>query len=128
MSEAVKVILREHGSISAVLHGLLFVVNETRERQAAPNFELLRAMVHYIDAFPDRLHHPKEDRYLFPAIRARTHDADGAIQRLEEQHAHGAVLIAQLAEAIDAYEREGRSGSGILQTWRSSIQSFTGST
>ena len=30
-----------------------------------PQFPLLRAMLHYIKAFPETLHHPKEDAYLF---------------------------------------------------------------
>jgi hemerythrin-like domain-containing protein len=110
MSEAVKVILREHGSIGSVLHGLLFVVREVRERHINPDFSLLRAMVHYIDAFPERLHHPKEDRYLFPRLQARTHDADEAIRKLEAQHARGAAFTRQMGEAIERYEKEGAAG------------------
>jgi len=40
-------------------------------------------MVHYIDAFPERLHHPKEDRYLFLALRKRTGEANAALDRLK---------------------------------------------
>jgi len=110
MTEAIKVILREHGSVGAVLHGLLFVVKEIRDRKASPDFKLLRAMVYYIDAFPERLHHPKEDRYLFPRVRARTHSADEALSRLEEQHASGVLLTRQLEQAIARYEKDGEPG------------------
>lgn len=110
MSQAIKVILREHGSIGSVLHGLLFVVKEVRERGLPPDFQLLRAMVRYIDAFPERLHHPKEDHYLFPRLRARTHDADEALAKLEEQHARGARLTGQMDSAIARYEEQGAAG------------------
>lgn len=110
MSEAIKIILREHGSIGSVLHGLLFIVKDVRERGLAPDFALLRAMVHYIDAFPERLHHPKEDRYLFPRLRARTHDADETLARLEEQHARGATLTRGMEAAIERYEKESPAG------------------
>ncbi len=107
MSEAVKVILREHGSIGSVLHGLRFLVQEIRAGRARPDFALLHAMVHYIDAFPERLHHPKEDRYLFPRLRERTHEADAALARLEQQHERGAAMTRQLEQAIERYERRG---------------------
>jgi hemerythrin-like domain-containing protein len=110
MRDAIKVILREHGSIGAVLHGLRFIAREVRERQLEPDFNLLRAMVHYIDAFPERLHHPKEDGFLFPGIRARSHEADAALDKLEEQHAHGAQLTARLRAAIEEYATVGKSG------------------
>ena len=110
MSQAIKAILREHGSMGAVLHGLRFLVQEIRARRIEPDFALLNAMVHYIDAFPERLHHPKEDRYLFPRLRSRTHEADAALARLEKQHEQGAVLTRQLGEAVARYEEQGAAG------------------
>ena len=107
MSQAIKAILREHGSMGAVLHGLRFVVREIRAQRMAPDHALLNAMIHYIDAFPERLHHPKEDRYLFPRLRQRTHEADAALARLEKQHEQGAVLTRELREAAARYEEQG---------------------
>jgi len=107
VGDAMKVILREHGSIGSVLHGLRFLVQELRARRASPDFGLLRAMVHYIDAFPERLHHPKEDRYLFPRLRERTHEADEALDRLEAQHAQGARLTRDLETSIERYASGG---------------------
>ena len=107
MSQAIKAIVREHGSMGAVLHGLRFLVREIRAQRMEPDFALLNAMIHYIDAFPERLHHPKEDRYLFPRVRERTHDADAALERLERQHEQGAVLTRELRESVQRYEEHG---------------------
>ena len=68
---AIQIIEDEHRSLAAVLHGLLYLVREIRLRNAKPDFELLGAMLHYIDAFPERFHHPKEDAYLFRHLRER---------------------------------------------------------
>jgi hemerythrin-like domain-containing protein len=48
---AIQIIEDEHRSLAAVLHGLLYLVREIRLRGATPDFELLGAMLHYIDAF-----------------------------------------------------------------------------
>src|SRR5262245_49441760 len=68
---AIRIILDEHRSLAAVLHGMLYLVNGIRNRGAKPDFKVLGAMIYYIDAFPERYHHPKEDRYLFARLRAR---------------------------------------------------------
>ena len=52
----------------------------------APNFELLGAMIYYIDAFPERFHHPKEDEYLFRLLRVRHPDAAPLLDRLNIEH------------------------------------------
>ena len=35
------------------------------------DLELLYSAVYYTRVFPDRCHHPKEERYLFGAVRVR---------------------------------------------------------
>ena len=69
--QAIRIIQEEHRSLAAVLHGMLYLVHEIRDRGMKPPFEVLGAMVYYIDAFPERFHHPKEDKYLFLRLRAR---------------------------------------------------------
>ena len=43
------------------------------------------AMLHYIDEFPEKLHHPKEDNYLFPPIAGRVPEAQRLIERATEK-------------------------------------------
>jgi hemerythrin-like domain-containing protein len=107
MPSAVNVIRSEHRSIAAVLHGLLYLIGEIRAGRSAPRFDVLKAMVHYIDAFPERLHHPKEDRYLFVVLRQRTQEADDTLDRLEQQHRQGAEMIRDIEQALLRYEQGG---------------------
>ena len=105
--EAIRIIQDEHRSLAAVLHGLLYLVHETRDRGAKPDFDLLGAMVYYIDAFPERFHHPKEDRYLFARLRLRHPDAASLIDRLEAEHRIGAQKIRALEQALTRYQQAG---------------------
>jgi nucleotide-binding universal stress UspA family protein/hemerythrin-like domain-containing protein len=100
----------EHRSLGAVIHGLQYVAARARDHGEAPSFPLLRAMHHYIEAFPEKLHHPKEETYLFKKLRARTHEFDETLDELERQHVAGHELATKLARSIDAYEADPQGG------------------
>jgi hemerythrin-like domain-containing protein len=104
---ALRVIRDEHRSLAAVLHGMLYLVNEIRVRGARPDFEVLGAMVYYIDAFPERYHHPKEDEYLFKRLRERCPQAGELLDRLEAEHRLGAEKIRLLEQALARYQQGG---------------------
>jgi hypothetical protein len=84
---ALAVVRDEHRSLAAVLNVLVRLVDDAA-RPADP--ELLHAMLFYIEQFPERLHHPKEDAYLFRKLRERTHECDALIAELQLQHVGGA--------------------------------------
>jgi len=104
MRSALNVIRDEHRSLTAVLHGLWYLVDEVREGRRKPEFTVLRAMVHYIDTFPEKLHHPKESGYLFARLRRRTTLGRAALDQLEAEHIHGAKLIRDLEQALLRWE------------------------
>jgi nucleotide-binding universal stress UspA family protein/hemerythrin-like domain-containing protein len=104
------VIRDEHRSLGAVVHGLEFLVREARARNTPPSFPLLRAMLHYIREFPEKLHHPKEDAYLFRKLRERTRDYDATLDELERQHVEGHKLVEELERSIAAYEADPQGG------------------
>lgn len=107
MKTALVVIKSEHRALGAVLHGLQYLVREVREGKRKPDFRVLRAMVHYIDTFPERLHHPKEDRYLFARVRQRSTESNSVIDQLEAEHIHGAKLIRDLEQSLLHWEMGG---------------------
>ena len=106
MSAPLAVIGDEHRSLAAVIHGLEFLMREAREGSAQPSFPLLHAMLYYIREFPAKLHHPKEDAYLFRKLRERTSEFDAVLDELDRQHAEGDVLVAQLTEGLARYEAD----------------------
>jgi nucleotide-binding universal stress UspA family protein/hemerythrin-like domain-containing protein len=100
----------EHRSLAAVINGLEFLVRETRERGAAPQFPLLRSILYYIESFPEALHHPKEDAYLFRKLRLRTSEFNDTLDELERQHVEGAKLVKAMGEALDRYVADPQGG------------------
>src|SRR5512132_3313509 len=96
----------EHSSLDAVIHGMLYLVRDVR-LGAKPNFEVFGAMVDYIDAFPERFHHPKEDAYLFKRLRERHAGAAPLLDRLEADHRRGAERIRDLEQALMRYQERG---------------------
>ncbi len=99
----------EHGSLAAVLNALTGLVREVRDfgRQVDP--KVFRAIVYYLDVFPEREHHRKEEEVLFPRIRARTRDIDPVLDQLAREHAAGAQAIRELEQAFVRYEARGEA-------------------
>lgn len=106
--QAKRIIEEEHRSLAAVLHGLLYVVREIHYVGIEPDFVLLEAMVHYVDTFLERFHHPKEDAYLFELLGSRYPGAAPLLDRLKQEHETGSVKLCALREALLRYQHGGR--------------------
>jgi nucleotide-binding universal stress UspA family protein/hemerythrin-like domain-containing protein len=106
----VAMIRDEHRSLGAVIHGLEYLVRAKREGGVAPDFRLLRAMLYYIEAFSEKLHHPKEGAYLFRTLRERTQAYNDTLDELERQHVAGSQIVSDLKQAIDRYEADPAGG------------------
>jgi hemerythrin-like domain-containing protein len=119
--QAIRIIREEHQSLAAVLHGLLYVVRGIRAHETEPDFSLLGAMVYYIDTFPERFHHPKEDAWLFRLLQLRHPDARDLIDRLQSEHRAGAVKLRQLEQSLLRYQEGGR---GEFAVFAAAVESF----
>jgi hemerythrin-like domain-containing protein len=105
--QAKRIIEEEHRSLAAVLYGMLYVVREIRYVGIKPDFVLLGAMVHYIDAFLGKFHHPKEDEYLFKLLGTRYPGAAPLLDRLKREHEQGDIKLGKLRQALGRYEQGG---------------------
>ena len=110
MPRAIDIIRDEHRSFAAVLEGLLHLAGEIRAGRGEPDFALFAAMLDYIEAFPEKLHHPKEDEYVYARLRQRRPDAGALLDHLAAEHVRGRALIAGLTGALVDY-REGTPGA-----------------
>ena len=103
------VIRDEHQALAAMLRSLTMLLMQSRRDGKLPDFETLRAMLFYIDEFPERLHHPKETQLLFPAVQARCPELSHVIARLDEDHHRGERAIRDLQHALLAFEMMGEA-------------------
>jgi hemerythrin-like domain-containing protein len=90
----------EHRALARVIETLETVTAQAAEDGAEPDFALLASMLYYVDAFPERMHHPKEDRYLFAAVRARSPQSVAMLDRLEREHRRLPELLSELERAL----------------------------
>src|SRR5690606_10305416 len=72
-------------------------------------FEVLRAMLFYIDEFPERRHHPKESDLLFPRLARAAPALMPVIERLEAEHMRGEGKVRELQHLLLAWELIGES-------------------
>lgn len=103
---ALATIQDEHRSIAAVLHALHHVAGAMKSGESTLDSRLVRSAVYYLRAFPEALHHPKEEMYIFTRLRGLSPELDGTLDELQRQHAEGATLLNVLDEALAAYERQ----------------------
>ncbi len=104
---SVTIILHEHWALSAMLRAILLLLAEHRRRGTLPDFGALRAMLFYVDEFPEQLHHPKESRLLFPKLRGHSAHGDAVLDRLDRDHDRGEHAIRGLEHALLGYEMMG---------------------
>ncbi len=121
MKTAIDVIRNEHRALAAVLGALRQVVEGIVAGRFEADFELLAAMIDYVTELPDKVHHPKEDDYLFPALRARSPDVGPVLDGLEEQHRVGPAHVLVLKRALVVYRT---SGARSLPAFAAAVNAF----
>lgn len=99
----------EHGSLAAVLNAMQALVREVRVNGRRIDPKVFRAILYYLDVFPEREHHRKEEFVLFPRIRAHTHEADEILDELAREHEAGEQAIRDLEQAFLRYEERGEA-------------------
>jgi hemerythrin-like domain-containing protein len=119
---AINRIKSEHHALACILGAMQVLVARYREPAAAPDFELLDLMLRYVENVPDRVHHPKEDRVLFPPVALRARNGKALVRELERDHARGAPMLAELRRAFRVF-REG--GVNALNQLSTAVDEFT---
>jgi hemerythrin-like domain-containing protein len=104
---SLRAIREEHASLAAVLQSLRLMLDRGPGDDPAAFFDVMRAMLFYIDEVPERQHHPKESEWLFPKVAERSAEAAQAIERLERDHAGGEAAVRELQHLLLAWELMG---------------------
>ena len=104
-----RIIRDEHSALSAMLRSIVLLLAEHRSKRTLPDFAALRAMLFYVDEFPERLHHKKESELLFPKLRALAPELREVLDDLDADHASGERAIRELQHSLLAWEQMGES-------------------
>src|SRR6478735_1145003 len=111
-----RIIREEHAALSAILRSISMLLGQHRRQGTVPDFAALRAMLFYVDEFPEKRHHRKESELLFPKLRARTPISRELLDRLDDDHARGERKIRNVEHALMAFEMMGESRRAAFET------------
>jgi hemerythrin-like domain-containing protein len=109
------IIRDEHASLAAMLHAMMKMMERGPAEDAGQFFEVMRAMLFYIDEFPEQLHHPKESNLLFPKVAKKAPEVRGAIDRLERDHMHSEKAVRDLLHLLLAWEMVGNTRKAAFE-------------
>ncbi|MDP1953012.1 MAG: hemerythrin domain-containing protein [Polaromonas sp.] len=107
-----QIIRDEHAALAAVLRSLLMMLERGPDDEPERFFDVLRAMLFYIDEFPERRHHPKESDLLFPRLVRAAPELMPVIERLEADHMSGEGKVRELQHLLLGWELIGESRRG----------------
>lgn len=113
---SLQTIYQEHAALSAMLQSLLQMLDRGPGDTPERFFDVLRAMLFYIDEFPERLHHPKESNLLFPRVVRLAPETMDAVVQLEKDHAHSETAVRELQHLLLAWELVGESRHAAFDT------------
>ena len=122
--ESLRIIRDEHSALAAMLRSLSMMVQQGPGDDPQQYFDVMRAMLFYIDEFPERLHHPKESDLLFPKVVRAAPGTMDTVRKLEQDHMRGEGSVRELQHALLAWELLGESRRTDFETKARSYVGF----
>jgi hemerythrin-like domain-containing protein len=113
---SLQIIRDEHASLGAMLKSMRMLIKQGPGESPQRFFDCLRAMLFYIDEFPEKLHHTKESTFLFPLVLKAAPELRDAIAQLERDHEQGEKAARELQHLLLAWELLGDSRMQVFLT------------
>ena len=107
--DSMRTIIDEHSALGGMLLSLIMMMDRGPKDDSNQFFDVLRAMLFYVDEFPERLHHPKESALLFPRVAQLVPETQETIRQLDNDHAKGESSVRELQHLLLAWELLGES-------------------
>ncbi|MRR49315.1 MAG: ATP-binding cassette domain-containing protein [Rhodocyclaceae bacterium] len=94
--EALRVISDDHRALWRLTTALDALNADMRRHGASTSLATMNQMLDYVETYVDKVHHPKEDQFLFPKVMLRRPDVIPAIKKLQIQHEEGPRYLASI--------------------------------
>jgi len=99
---ALAIIGAEHGAFEAALGDLVGQLDLLHASRVAPDPGVFDRRLSALATFIETFHHPKEDEFLFRAVRERTRQADDLLAELQYDHARSPDRLRELRLALSS--------------------------
>jgi hemerythrin-like domain-containing protein len=107
--QTIRIIRDEHNVLRALLNSLRLMLERGPSSEPERFFDVLRAMLFYIDEFPELRHHPKESNVLFPRLAKLAPETVQVIALLDLEHKKSESLVHELQHQLLEWELLGES-------------------
>lgn len=115
MPATLQFIRGEHAALRAMLQSMRMLIERGPGDSPGQFFEVLQAMLFYIDEFPERLHHPNESAFLFPKVARVAPELADVIGKLEEDHVSGEQRVRELQHHLLAWKIVGDARRAVFE-------------
>jgi hemerythrin-like domain-containing protein len=115
MPEALGLLRQDHRNMVAVLQALEWQIKEF-ETGKQPDYEVIDAAMEYFLAFPDALHHPKEER-IFEKLAERDANLAQQVGDLRVAHQELAARARYFATALQAVLKDAELPREAFARW-----------
>ena len=106
---SLQTIREEHASLAAMLQSLRMMLKRGPASDPQQFFDVLGAMLFYIDEFPEKLHHTKETSLLFPRVLQAAPHVRATVERLDHDHQKSEAGVRELQHLLMAWELLGET-------------------
>ena len=112
---SIRIIRDEHMALAAMLRSLGMMLDRGPSQEPEVFFDVVRAMLFYIDEFPEKRHHPKESNLLFPRVARLAPEVFDTVVRLEKDHSNGESSVRDLQHMLLAWELLGEPRRAVFE-------------
>jgi hemerythrin-like domain-containing protein len=111
MQRAIEIMRDRQRAMSSALLAMRTIARRSLKVDTPPDFAQLRRLLRYVERFPQRLHQPAEEKYLFRAVLRRDPGAERAVRRAKRDHATCLGYLDRVRAAL-AYWQKGDPAAG----------------
>jgi hemerythrin-like domain-containing protein len=120
----IRLLQAEHGALRAMLQSVHLMVRRGPLDAPEKFFDVLRAMLFYIDEFPERVHHRRESELVFPKVAAAQPQLRAVLDRLGRDHSRGEAQVRSLQHKLMAWEILGEPRRQAFEQAAQEYQAF----
>ncbi|MBS0518598.1 MAG: hemerythrin domain-containing protein [Proteobacteria bacterium] len=104
MPNALRMIKDRQKAMFSVLLAVRTIARRAMRSDGKADFPHLKSLLEYLDRFPEKLHQPNEERYLFKAILSREPSLSRVVARAQRDHAASKGYLVRLRAALQDWE------------------------
>jgi len=115
MQQVARQIEAEHRNMARVLKALEANADRAGSEPKADDIDRLFDICQYVRVFPDAIHHPKEDQYVFDPLRTHAPEHHELLDKVQHQHQACSDHTERLYHTVQSYAERNADASTLKE-------------